>query len=173
MKMLSKIAAALLLGTAFPAIADHHGAGTIVETAMASPQHKTLVAAVQAADLAGALSASGPFTVFAPTDQAFGKLPAGTVESLLKPENRAQLQSVLTYHVVAGRVSASDLVSRIGANGGKANLTTLEGGQLTARLDGDHVILTDENGGKAKVVAADLDAANGLIHVTDAVSLPQ
>ncbi|MCB2072379.1 MAG: fasciclin domain-containing protein [Novosphingobium sp.] len=177
MKMLPTLAAGLLLATAYPATAGHHEAGhhqasTIVETAMASSQHQTLVAAVKAADLAGALSGSGPFTVFAPTDQAFDGLPEGTVQTLLEPGNKAKLQAVLTYHVVSGRVSAADLVGLIGKNGGSAELTTLQGGVLTARLDGDSVILTDENGGMATVVAADLAASNGLIHVTDAVSLP-
>jgi uncharacterized surface protein with fasciclin (FAS1) repeats len=182
MKMLPPLAAGLLLATAYPATAGHHQPahddvghhqqGTIVETAMASSQHETLVAAVKAADLAGALSGPGPFTVFAPTDQAFDALPAGTVQTLLQPENRPRLQAVLTYHVVSGRVSATELLGLIGDNGGSAKLTTLQGGVLTARLDGGKVILTDENGGMATVVAADLAASNGLIHVTDAVSLP-
>lgn len=177
MKMLPKLAAVLLLGTACPAIAGHHTAGqdaaaTIVDAAIASPQHQTLVAAVKAADLAGALAGSGPFTVFAPTDQAFDNLPKGTVESLLKPENQAQLQAVLTYHVVAGRVSASDLVALIAENGGSAELTTLEGGVLVARLDNGKVTITDEMGGMSTVLTADLAASNGLIHITDAVSIP-
>lgn len=172
MKMTSTLAAALLLGTAYPAIAGHHETSTIVDTAIASPQHQTLVAAVKAADLASALAGSGPFTVFAPTDEAFDSLPKGTVQTLLKPENQAKLQAVLTYHVVAGRVSASDLIGLISENGGSADLTTLEGGVLTARLEGDKVTITDENGGMATVLSADLAASNGLIHVTDAVSLP-
>ena len=172
MKMLSTLAAALLLGTAYPATAGHHETSTIVDTAIASPQHQTLVAAVKAADLAGALSGSGPFTVFAPTDQAFDNLPAGTVQTLLKPENQANLQAVLTYHVVPGRVTATDLIGNISKNGGSAKLTTLAGGLLTARLKGDKITITDENGGMATVLTADLAASNGVIHVTDAVSLP-
>ncbi len=172
MKMFSTIAATLLLGTAHSAAAGHHETATIVDTAVASPQHETLVAAVKAAELVDALSGAGPFTVFAPTDQAFANLPEGTVLALLKAENRAQLQAVLTYHVVAGRVTAADLVSQIGDNGGSAKLTTLEGSVLTARLDDGTVTITDENGGIARVVNADLAASNGVIHVTDAVSLP-
>jgi len=172
MKMLSTFAAVLLLGTAYPATAGHHETSTIVDTAIASPQHQTLVAAVKAADLAGALSGTGPFTVFAPTDQAFDRLPKGTVKTLLKPENQAQLQAVLTYHVVSGRVTSTDLISLVSENGGSAELTTLEGGVLTARLNGDRVTITDEKGGMATVLSADLAASNGLVHVTDAVSLP-
>jgi len=172
MKMLYSIAAALLLGTSYPALAGHHEKATIVDAAVASPQHETLVAAVKAAELVDALSGSGPMTVFAPTDAAFAKLPDGTVQTLLKPENRAKLQAVLTYHVVPGKVTAADLVSQIGENGGMATLMTLEGSTLTARLDDGKVTITDENGGVATVIAADLAASNGLIHVTDAVSLP-
>ena len=172
MKMLSKFAVALLFGAAYPAAASHHEASTIVETASASPQHQTLVAAVQAADLAGALSGKGPFTVFAPTDQAFERLPEGTVQTLLEPKNQGQLQSVLTYHVVPGRFTASDILGLISKNDGMAKLTTLEGGVLTAQLDGNNVVITDENGGTATVISADLAASNGVVHVTDAVSIP-
>ena len=178
MKLLTIAAGALLLAAGAPAIAnnhaDHHAdhAKTVVETAMASPQHETLVAAVTAADLAGTLGGAGPFTVFAPTDEAFAGLPAGTVDTLLKPENKSTLQQVLTSHVVAGKVTASDLIARIEANGGKASLTTVAGGELTATLDDGKVVLTDAAGGTATVIAADLTASNGVIHVTDAVSLP-
>lgn len=172
MKMLPVIAAALLMGTAYPATAGHHETSTIVETAVTSPQHQTLVAAVKAADLVETLNGAGPFTIFAPTDAAFDSLPDGTVATLLEPANKALLQAVLAYHVVPGRVSASDLVAKIQDNGGSASLETVQGGTLTASLDGKNVILTDEKGGKATVVAADLGASNGVIHVTDAVSLP-
>jgi uncharacterized surface protein with fasciclin (FAS1) repeats len=175
MKIIAIAAGALLLAATPPALAeqDHAGARkTVVETAVASPQHKTLVAAVTAADLAGTLGGAGPFTVFAPTDAAFAGLPAGTVETLLKPENKAALQGVLAYHVVAGKVTAADLVKLIEANGGAARLSTVAGGTLTARIDNGQVVLTDARGGKATVVAADLAASNGVIHVTDAVSLP-
>ena len=174
MKLITLAAGALLLAAAPPALAEHHAghAMTLVETAVASPQHKTLVAAVTAADLAGTLGGAGPFTVFAPTDAAFAGLPAGTVDTLLKPENKAALQGVLAYHVVAGKVTAADLIKLIEANGGAARLTTVAGGALTARIDRGQVVLTDARGGKATVVAADLAASNGIIHVTDAVSLP-
>ena len=146
--------------------------GNIVAAAMQSPDLKTLVAAVKAAKLVDTLAGKGPFTVFAPTDAAFAKLPAGTVDTLLKPENRATLQAVLTYHVVAGKVSAAQLVAAINANGGAARLTTVQGGTLTASLSGGNVLLTDAKGGTATVVTADLMQSNGVIHVTDAVSLP-
>ncbi len=173
MKLIPTLAAALLLGASAPALAAHHEKSSIVETAIASPQHETLVAAVVAADLADTLAGPGPFTVFAPTDEAFGNLPEGTVETLLQPENQAKLQAVLTYHVVAGKVSASDLIAQIGESGGTAELTTVEGSTLLARMDGDQVVLTDELGGMATVLAADVKASNGIIHVTDAVSLPE
>lgn len=180
--MLKSLAAAALLAsvplTAGAAVIDHHAksakkaSGTIVAAAMASPDHKTLVAAVKAADLVSTLAGPGPFTVFAPTDAAFAKLPAGTVETLVKPENKAALQSVLTYHVVPGRVTAADLVAMIGKNGGMAEVTTVQGGKLTARLMNGKVVLTDAKGGRATVTNADLMTANGIVHVTDAVSIP-
>ena len=173
MKILTIAAGALLLaGT--PAFADHHGekTKTVVEAAVASPQHTTLVAAVKAADLAGTLGGDGPFTVFAPTDAAFSALPPGTVDTLLKPENKGQLQAVLTYHVVPGKVKAAQLISLIQENGGEARLTTVQGGELVARLDDGNVVLTDAAGGTATVVATDIGASNGVIHATDAVSLP-
>lgn len=172
MKILTVAAATLLAISATPALAGHHEKGTIVETAIASPQHETLVAAVKAADLVDALSGPGPLTVFAPSDDAFSKLPDGTIATLLKAENKEKLQAVLTYHVVAGKVAAGDLVAMIEANGGSAELETLQGGTLIASLDGGNVVITDENGGKATVVAADVGTSNGLIHVTDAVSIP-
>ncbi len=173
MKFLT-IAAGTLLLAATPALANHHEemAKTVVETAIASPQHETLVAAVKAADLAATLGGEGPFTVFAPTDAAFAALPAGTVETLLKPENKKTLQAVLTYHVVAGKVKAADLISMIEAGGGEARLKTVAGGELVARVDDGKVVLTDATGGTATVVAADIAASNGVIHATDAVSLP-
>ena len=145
---------------------------TIVENAVNSPIHTTLVAAVVAAGLAETLSGPGPFTVFAPTDAAFAKLPAGTVETLVEPANKATLTQILTYHVVAGRVSAEQLIGMINAGGGKAELTTVEGGILTASLQGSSVILTDEKGGVATVTQADVFQSNGVIHVTDTVSMP-
>lgn len=145
---------------------------TVVDVAIASADHTTLVAAVKAADLVAALQGTGPLTVFAPVNSAFAKLPAGTVDTLLKPENKAMLTKVLTYHVVAGKVTATDLVAKIKAGMGSATLATLSGGKLTATLDMGKVVLTDEKGGKATVIAADLMAGNGVVHATDAVSLP-
>lgn len=166
------LAAALALAAAPTVALAGAPKGNIVAAAMQSTDHKTLVAAVKAAKLVDTLAGKGPFTVFAPTDAAFAKLPAGTVETLLKPDNRSILQAVLTYHVVAGKVTAAELVAAIQANGGAAQLTTVQGGILTARLAGGNVLLTDAKGGTAKVVTADLMQSNGVIHVTDAVSLP-
>ena len=175
------VSAAALLAAAPAAFADHHGGGhsqmqsqqTVVDVAVGSPAHTTLVAAVQAAGLVETLSGPGPFTVFAPTNDAFAALPAGTVDTLLQPANRAMLTKVLTAHVVAGRVAAADVIALIEAGNGSAEITTVSGDTLVASLRGDSVILTDENGGVATVVTADLTASNGVIHVTDAVSVPQ
>ena len=169
-----------LVVAAIPAAASHHSSdghaahadGNIVQAAMGSADHSTLVAAVTAADLADTLSGPGPFTVFAPTNAAFDRLPDGTVDMLLRAGNRSTLQTVLTYHVVPGRVTAADLVERIRAGGGSARLTTVQGGTLTARMDGGAVVLVDAAGGTARVTQADLLQSNGVIHVTDAVSLP-
>jgi len=144
----------------------------IVENAMNSKDHTTLVAAVKAAGLVDTLEGPGPFTVFAPTNEAFAKLPAGTVDSLLKPENKATLVKILTYHVVAGKMSAKDILAKIKAGGGKAVLTTVEGGTLTATLSGGKVALTDEKGGTATVTIANVFQSNGVIHVVDAVLMP-
>jgi len=145
---------------------------TIVENAVNSPIHTTLVAAVKAAGLVDTLNSPGPFTVFAPTNEAFAKLPEGTVDTLLKPENKDQLVKILTYHVVAGKVSSKDLIKMIKKGGGKAELKTVSGGTITASLDMGKVILTDEKGGKATVTIADVFQSNGVIHVIDAVLLP-
>jgi uncharacterized surface protein with fasciclin (FAS1) repeats len=144
----------------------------IVENAVNSKDHTTLVAAVKAAGLVEALSGPGPFTVFAPTNAAFAKLPAGTVDTLVKPENKALLTSILTYHVVPGNVSATQLMGMIQQGGGRAMLTTLNGKQLTARVMGGKVVLTDAKGGTATVTQADVFQSNGVIHVTDTVSMP-
>jgi len=146
--------------------------GNLVAAAMQSQDHQTLVAAVKAGGLVDTLAGRGPFTVFAPTDAAFAKLPAGTVDTLLKPANRDQLRSVLTYHVLAGKVTAAQLVKAIRKGGGRAMLKTVQGGTLTASLSGGSVIITDAAGGMATVTKADLVQSNGIIHVTDAVSLP-
>jgi uncharacterized surface protein with fasciclin (FAS1) repeats len=145
---------------------------TIVENAVNSKDHTTLVAAVKAAGLVDTLNGPGPFTVFAPTNAAFAKLPAGTVDTLLKPENHDMLVKVLTYHVVPGRVTAADLRSMISQGGGKAELKTVEGETLTAKMMGKHLVLVDAKGGVATVTQPDVMQSNGVIHVTDTVSMP-
>jgi uncharacterized surface protein with fasciclin (FAS1) repeats len=144
----------------------------IVENAVNSKDHTTLVAAVKAAGLVDTLTSSGPFTVFAPVNSAFDALPAGTVDTLLKPENKAMLTKILTYHVLSGRYSSNDIVKAIKKGNGKAEFTTVAGGKLWAMLDGNSVILTDEKGGKSRVTIADVRQSNGVIHVVDAVLLP-
>ncbi len=144
----------------------------IIENAVNSADHTTLVAAVKAAGLVDTLSGPGPFTVFAPTNDAFAKLPAGTVETLLKPENKAMLASILTYHVVPGRMTAADLMAAIRAGGGTATLTTVQGGTLRASMMGGMIMLIDAKGGMTHVTQADVIQSNGVIHVTDSVSLP-
>ncbi len=144
----------------------------VVDIAISSKDHTTLVAAVKAADLVATLKGKGPFTVFAPTNAAFGNLPKGTLESLLKPESKSALAGILTYHVVAGNLDAAAVVAAIKKGNGKAVVTTVNGAKLTASLDGKNVILTDAKGGKATVVAADLNGTNGVVHVIDAVLLP-
>ena len=144
----------------------------IVENAVNSRDHTTLVAAVKAAGLVDTLSGAGPFTVFAPTNAAFAKLPAGTVDSLLQPVNKSMLQSVLTYHVVPGRLTAADLMARIKAGNGQARLTTVQGGTLTASMMGNKIMLTDAKGGMSHVTQGNVMQSNGVIHVTDGVSLP-
>ena len=145
---------------------------TIVANAVNSRDHTTLVAAVKAAGLVDTLSGAGPFTVFAPTNAAFARLPAGTVDTLLQPANRAMLQSVLTYHVVPGRMTAADLMAAIRAGGGQARLTTVQGGTLTARMMGNRIMLMDARGGMSHVTQANVMQSNGVIHVTDGVMLP-
>ena len=146
--------------------------GNLVAAAMTSNDHKTLVAAVKAAGLVDTLASGGPFTVFAPTDAAFAKLPDGTVATLLKPANRDKLRAVLTYHVVPGKVTSAELLETIRQNGGQAVLKTVQGGTITASVSGGSVAITDASGGTAMVTKADLVQSNGVIHVTDAVSLP-
>jgi uncharacterized surface protein with fasciclin (FAS1) repeats len=153
-------------------VAAAPAAATIVDGAVGSPAHTTLVAAVKAAGLVETLSSPGPFTVFAPTNDAFAKLPAGTVDTLLKPENKGTLTSVLTYHVVAGKLAAADVIAAIQAGGGKAELTTVQGGTLTGSIVDGKVILTDAKGGTSTVTATDLMQSNGVIHVIDTVVMP-
>ena len=145
---------------------------TIVDNAVNSKDHTTLVAAVQAAGLVDTLKGPGPFTVFAPTNAAFDKLPAGTVEALVKPENKDTLTKILTYHVVAGRLTASDLMAKIKAGGGKAELTTVEGEKLWIAPMGTTLMLTDAKGGMSHVTIKDVLQSNGVIHVVDTVLMP-
>ena len=145
----------------------------IIDNAGNSKDHTTLVAAVKAAGLVATLKSPGPFTVFAPTNEAFAALPAGTVDTLLKPENKATLTKVLTYHVVSGKMDAAALSKAIDAGGGKAMLTEVSGGMLTATKSGKTIMLTDESGGMARVTIADVAQSNGVIHVVDKVLLPK
>lgn len=145
---------------------------TIVENAVNSKDHTTLVAAVKAAGLVETLSGKGPFTVFAPTNAAFAKLPAGTVETLVKPESKATLTKILTYHVVPGAVTAADLKKMIKDGKGKATLKTVEGGTLTAEEKGGKIELVDAKGGMSTVTIADVMQSNGVIHVVDTVLMP-
>lgn len=163
----------LMLSTlAVAAVATPAFAQDIVGVAAGAPDFSTLVAAVTAADLAGTLQGEGPFTVFAPTNDAFGALPAGVVEALLQPQNLDRLAQILTCHVVAGEVTSSALIDLIHAGHGAAQVATVGGCTLTATLSGGSVILTDEQGRRATVTAVDLDATNGVIHVIDDVVLP-
>ncbi len=146
---------------------------TIVEIAAGSADHSTLVAAVKAADLVDTLSSPGPFTVFAPVNAAFEALPAGTVDNLLKPENKDALTKVLTYHVVPGKVMAAEVIALATANGGTADVTTASGGTLTLALVDGGVQVTDENGRSGTVTTADLEATNGVIHVINSVLVPK
>jgi uncharacterized surface protein with fasciclin (FAS1) repeats len=149
--------------------AEMYPTKNIVENAMNSKDHTTLVAAVKAAGLVETLKGKGPFTVFAPTNAAFDKLPKGTVETLLKPENKKMLQGVLTYHVVSGNWSAADVAAAIKKGGGTAEVTTVQGGKLWLMMDGKDVWIKDEKGGKAKITIADVNQSNGVIHVIDTV----
>lgn len=166
----------LAVTAAVPVSAHHHKAAkelpNIVAAAQGTGIHNTLVAAVQAAGLVETLSSPGPVTVFAPTDTAFAKLPAGTVETLVQPENKATLTNILTYHAVAGQVTSGGLVGLINSGGGKATLKTLAGETLTARLSGDTIVITDAAGRATAVTQADVMTSNGVIHVTDGVFLP-
>jgi uncharacterized surface protein with fasciclin (FAS1) repeats len=145
---------------------------TIVQNAINSPIHKTLVAAVKAAGLVDTLNSAGPFTVFAPTDDAFGKLPAGTVDTLVKPENIDTLKKILTYHVVAGRITSKELKAWIKKGNGTYSTKTVEGGTLTFTMDGMGIKITDEKGGSAMITTADVYQSNGVIHVIDTVLMP-
>ncbi len=159
-------------GTKMVGGAEMFPSKNIIENAVNSKDHTTLVAAVKAAGLVETLSGTGPFTVFAPTNAAFDKLPKGTVETLLKPENKATLSKVLTYHVVAGKWDSAAVAKMIKDAGGKAEIKTVSGGKLWAWMKGSDLMLTDEKGGMAKVTIANVNQSNGVIHVIDGVLLP-
>ena len=179
---MKKLFALLILSAAAPGMAAMktpmvggaamYPSKTIVQNASAANNLTTLVAAVKAADLVDTLSGPGPFTVFAPTNAAFAKLPAGTVDTLVKPENKALLTSILTYHVVAGRMTSADIARAIKAGHGRAVLTTVNGGPLTATMMGAKVMLTDAKGGKSMVTQANVLQSNGVVHVIDTVVMP-
>jgi uncharacterized surface protein with fasciclin (FAS1) repeats len=180
MKKLTFLAALAITAAAVPAVAKNPMVGgaamyptkNIVQNAVNSKDHTTLVAAVKAAGLVGTLSGPGPFTVFAPTNGAFAKLPAGTVDTLVKPENKGTLTSILTYHVVAGRMTSADIAKAIKAGKGKAVLTTVQGEPLTATMMGSKLMLTDAKGGHSMVTIANVMQSNGVIHVVDTVLMP-
>jgi uncharacterized surface protein with fasciclin (FAS1) repeats len=173
--------AALMTATAGVAIAQNvptvggapmYPTKNIVENAVNSKDHTTLVAAVKAAGLVDTLSSAGPFTVFAPTNAAFAKLPAGTVDTLVKPENKAALTGILTYHVVPGKLNAADIASRAAKNGGKLELKTVAGGTITLMKAGNGWHVMDAKGGHANITIADVNQSNGVIHVIDTVLMP-
>jgi uncharacterized surface protein with fasciclin (FAS1) repeats len=188
-KSLSKFARVLttaaFLGVAFAAApsfaaepvmvggAPMYAEKNIIENAVNSKDHTTLVAAVKAAGLVETLSGPGPFTVFAPVNAAFDALPAGTVDSLLKPDNKDALVNILTYHVVAGDMSGEDLMAKAQSMGGRANLETVSGGTITVEVKGSNLWIHDESGNAAKVTIADVNQSNGVIHVIDKVLLPK
>ena len=183
MSMKSVLIAASLAGSLFAtniAYADVMVGGAamysnknIVQNAVNSADHTTLVAAVKAAGLVETLKSKGPFTVFAPTNAAFDKLPAGTVDTLLKPENKGMLSNILTYHVLAGRFDSKAIAAKIKAGKGKAWFKSVNGGTITAWMDGNTLVLTDEKGGQSRVTIADVYQSNGVIHVVDSVLLPK
>ena len=170
---LAGVAASAQMGTKMVGGAELFPTKNIIENAVNSKDHTTLVTAVKAAGLVETLSGKGPFTVFAPTNAAFAKLPAGTVEGLLKPESKATLTKVLTYHVAAGKWDAASIAKMIADGKGKAEITTVAGGKLWASMAGQTVMLTDEKGGMAHVTIADVNQSNGVIHVIDTVLMPK
>ena len=184
MKKQSIFAATLLLATTFSAVAASapkdpmvggaamYPSKNIVENAMNSKDHTTLVTAVKAAGLVDTLEQPGPYTVFAPTNEAFDKLPAGTVDTLLKPENKDQLVKILTYHVVPGKFTSKDIAKLIKAGGGKAEIKTVQGETLTATMQDGKLILTDQKGGTSTVTIPNVIQSNGVIHVVDTVLMP-
>jgi uncharacterized surface protein with fasciclin (FAS1) repeats len=173
MKSLKYIFAGLICAIFMNIQVQAMGEKTIVEIAVGSKDHTKLVAALKAADLVTTLSGKGPFTVFAPTNAAFDKIPADALANLLKPENKATLSGILTYHVVAGNIDAATLTDLIKNSKGTAVIKTVNGQELKASIENGKVVLTDAKGGKATVIVADLKGSNGVIHVTDAVSMPK
>ena len=169
----SKMAGSKMAGTKMVGGAAMYPTKDIIDNAVNSKDHTTLVAAVKAAGLVETLKGAGPFTVFAPTNAAFAALPKGTVDNLLKPENKAALSGILTYHVVSGKMDAAALTKAIADGKGKAMLKTVAGGNLTAMAANGGVTITDEKGGSAKVTIADVYQSNGVIHVVDKVLLPK
>ena len=159
-------------GTKMVGGAEMFPSKNIIENAVNSKDHTTLVVAIKAAGLVDTLSGAGPFTVFAPTNEAFAKLPAGTVDTLVKPESKATLTKILTYHVVAGNFDAKAVAKMIADGKGKAEIKTVQGGKLVASMKGTDLILTDAKGGMAKVTIADVHQSNGVIHVIDTVLMP-
>lgn len=168
------LGANLLLAAQDPMVggAKMYASKDIVDNAVNSADHTTLVAAVKAAGLVETLKGPGPFTVFAPTNEAFAKLPAGTVDTLVKPENKETLTKILTYHVVPGRVTAAQIKKMVKMGGGSATLKTVQGDSLTATMDGNDLVLKDEKGGEAHITIANVFQSNGVIHVIDSVLQP-
>jgi len=172
--LMTLISSAAIFAANNPMVGGHEMFPTknIVQNALNSDDHTTLVAAVKAAGLVDTLEGAGPFTVFAPTNEAFTKLPAGTVDNLLMTENKATLAKILTYHVVASRMDSKEISRAIKAGNGKAELTTVSGGKLWASMQGKELIITDEKGGTAKVTISNVFQSNGVIHVIDTVLMP-
>ena len=171
--LLGLISTSALAGNPMVGGSEMFPAKNIVENAMNSKDHTTLVAAVVAAGLVDTLKSAGPFTVFAPTNEAFAALPAGTVDNLLKPENKAMLTKILTCHVIGAKAMAADVMGMVKADGGMHKVKTVGGCELTLKVDGDKVTVTDESGGVANVTIADVAQSNGVIHVIDKVLLPK
>ena len=174
MSVITLVAASAILAANNPMVDGHEmfPSKNIVQNALNSDDHTTLVVAVKAAGLVDTLEGPGPFTVFAPTNEAFAKLPAGTVDTLLMTDNKAMLTKILTYHVVAGKMDSKEIAKAIKAGNGKAQLTTVSGGKLWASMQGKDIVLTDEKGGMAKVTISNVFQSNGVIHVIDTVLLP-
>jgi uncharacterized surface protein with fasciclin (FAS1) repeats len=174
MCVITLAAASAILAANNPMVGGHEmfPSKNIVQNALNSDDHTTLVAAVKAAGLVDTLEGPGPFTVFAPTNEAFAKLPAGTVDTLLMADSKPTLTKILTYHVVAGKMDSKDIAKAIKAGNGKASLTTVSGGKLWASMQGKDIVITDEKGGTAKVTVSNVYQSNGVIHVIDSVLQP-